>query len=193
MNQEPGHDLQIQDPEQHTQGTQPAPGRPLVSRTRRRKPWRWEHEFLAVIARGGSATAACRAAGIDRTTARDAQARHPDFAAAWDEAHDAGVDLLEDAARERAELGVTKPIMYRGEVVTTVQEYSDRLTEFLLKAERPGKFREQVALTVAAAAVTPEELRALRGAAAEDPRVVEGARALALAARAAAKATRSSE
>jgi hypothetical protein len=51
-------------------------------------------------------------------------------------------DLLEAEARRRAVEGVTKPIMYKDKVATTVQEYSDTLLIFLLKGTRPQKYRE---------------------------------------------------
>jgi hypothetical protein len=84
--------------------------------------------------------AACRAAGVERATAyRD---RDPRFAAAWDEAAEDGTDLLELECRRRAVEGVDRPVFYKGQQVGTVKEYSDRLLIFLLKANRPEKYRD---------------------------------------------------
>lgn len=65
-----------------------------------------------------------------------------DFAAAWDEAYDAGADMLEQEAQRRAVEGVLEPVMYQGEVVERVRKYSDTLLIFLLKARRPKRFAD---------------------------------------------------
>ena len=68
--------------------------------------------------------------------------RSEDFAAQWDEALEEGSDLLEAEARRRAVTGVDKPVYYKGEVVGSITQYSDRLLMFLLRAHRPQKFRD---------------------------------------------------
>ena len=51
-------------------------------------------------------------------------------------------DTLEMEARRRASLGVEEPVYYQGQVVGYVRKYSDVLLMFLLKAQRPEKFRD---------------------------------------------------
>lgn len=63
---------------------------------------------------------ACQAAGIGRKTAYEARENDEDFAIAWDQALEDGVDVLERAALERA------------------TRSSDQLLVHLLKARRPG-------------------------------------------------------
>jgi hypothetical protein len=66
-----------------------------------------------------------------------------EFAELWDEALEEGIQQLEEEARRRAVEGVTVPIMYRGEQVASVQEFSDTLLIFLLKAKRPEVYRDR--------------------------------------------------
>ena len=50
---------------------------------------------------------------------------------------DAAHDELASALLERAVKGVPKPLLYGGQTITTVQQYSDGLAMFILKARRP--------------------------------------------------------
>ena len=89
-----------------------------------------------------------------------------DFAEAWDDPYQAGNDRLEDEAHRRAVDGVAKPVMYRGEVVGEVREYSDALLMFLLRGRRPDRYgtshaRVQVSGSVG---LPPAELEAIRRA-----------------------------
>jgi hypothetical protein len=106
-------------------------------------------KFLERLAAGWSVTDAARSAGIvPRTAYNYRTAGTPEynavFEAAWDDALEAGTDRLEDEAMRRAVEGTEKPVYQRGLLVGRVREYSDTLTVFLLKARRPGKYRERV-------------------------------------------------
>jgi hypothetical protein len=116
--------------------------------------------FLDNLKRTGNVTLAASAAGVSRNTPyeyRDANPDHP-FVDEWDEAVEQSIDVLEAEARRRAQMGVAKPVFGAlrnadGKVIGmgqigTVQEYSDTLLIFLLKAARPGKYRERVDLNV---------------------------------------------
>lgn len=70
---------------------------------------------------------ACLAADIDRSTYYNWRDAYPDFAAEADAAIERGTDKLEDIAMERA----SRPL-----------DGSDTLLIFLLKARRPGRYRE---------------------------------------------------
>jgi hypothetical protein len=65
-------------------------------------------------------------AGIDRDTAYKRRQHDPAFAAAWAQAEQDAIDLLEAEARRRALAG------------------SDGLLMFLLRAHRPALYRERV-------------------------------------------------
>lgn len=89
-------------------------------------------------------TAAAELAVVNRKTVYDWRHADPEFAAAWDDAIEAGTDLLEDEARRRAYSGYDKPLVSQGKVVGTYLEYSDTLMTLLLKGRRPKKFRENL-------------------------------------------------
>lgn len=99
--------------------------------------------FLRVLTESGNVSEAARQAGISRKHAyhlRDDE----EFAVAWDEAVDTGIDYLEAEARRRAYTGVAEPVFYQGVECGTVQKYSDTLMIFLLKANRPDKYKDRV-------------------------------------------------
>jgi hypothetical protein len=87
--------------------------------------------FLAALARGDSVSIAAVSAGATRTPFYVWRADDPQFAADWDQALEAGTDLLEDEARRRAMDG------------------SDLLLIFLLRARRPEIYnrKQQLALS----------------------------------------------
>jgi hypothetical protein len=83
---------------------------------------------LEALATGVSISAACKCAGIGRASAYEWRRDDAEFAAEWESAVDTGTDKLEDIAFERA------------------QDSSDTLLIFLLKARRPNKYHERMAL-----------------------------------------------
>lgn len=102
--------------------------------------------FLRVLARTGKVIEAARAVGYTTTTALYAfRAQDEDFAAEWDAAILASADLLEEAAWDRAVVGVEKPILFKGEVVATEIQYSDTLLLAML-ASRKKEYQKRTAL-----------------------------------------------
>ena len=100
----------------------------------------WKAAFLCALRRTGNVSAAARAAGICRSRCYEARRRDREFAAAWTDALEEAVDMLEMEAFRRAVEGVGEDRFFRGDVVGTVTRYSDRLLMFLLKARRPSTF-----------------------------------------------------
>lgn len=84
----------------------------------------WRGVFLAGLADTCNVTHSARLAGIDRATAYKHRADDAEFATAWDDAIEQGIEALELAVRERA------------------KSTSDTLAIFLLKAHRPERYRE---------------------------------------------------
>lgn len=82
---------------------------------------------MLALSQGWSITRACLEAGISNRTYYDWRAASPEFAAEADAAIERGTDKLEDIAMERA----SRPL-----------DGSDTLLIFLLKARRPGRYRE---------------------------------------------------
>lgn len=101
-------------------------------------------KFLAALAEGSTVTIAHKKAGISRGAVYAWRDEDPEFKKAWDEAIEAGTDIIEEEAKRRALFGVKKPVYHQGQVVGHVQEYSDTLTIFLLKGRRPEKFKDRV-------------------------------------------------
>ena len=115
--------------------------KPLVdSKGSAPKGKRWVPIFLHVFADTGIARAAAQAAGVSTRTVRRTLKTDKKFAKRYRHALDDANQALEMEARRRAVSGVPVPRMYKGEVVTTVQEYSDRLMEKLLEANMPDKY-----------------------------------------------------
>jgi len=86
---------------------------------------------------------ACRAAGVARQTAYRHRDEYPEFASMWEDALQEGLDGWEEEMARRAYEGMERPLMYQGDMVGTVNEYSDTLAIFLMKAHRPDKYRER--------------------------------------------------
>jgi AcrR family transcriptional regulator len=98
--------------------------------------------FLELLAAGHTISHACREAGLARATLYRAREADEKLRQAWDEALDVGIESLEEEARRRAVDGV-KDFKMAGEEMVPLQRYSDTLLVFLLKAKRPGIYREQ--------------------------------------------------
>ena len=99
--------------------------------------------FLAAVCGGSTITLAAQEAGINRGTAYRWRGEDASFSDAWDDALDEGTDRLEQEAVRRGRDGVTKPVYQGGKLVGKVQEYSDTLLIFMLKARRPEIYRER--------------------------------------------------
>lgn len=97
-------------------------------------------KFLNYFRETGIVTRSCQAVGICPSTIYRLRDSNPAFAELYDMARREAVDRLEEEARRRAFEGVSKPVFYKGQEVGAVQEYSDRLLEFLLTYNNPEKF-----------------------------------------------------
>lgn len=113
----------------------------------------WKKPFLQMLAFGCSATEAALYADVSRELAH--RERHNDalFDRCWGEAKEIAADLLEDEAWRRAVDGRKRIVRkekrdWRGKVIEStveeVEETSDSLLQFLMKASRPEKFRERI-------------------------------------------------
>jgi hypothetical protein len=89
---------------------------------------------------------AARDAGVGRSTVHAWRDADTAFRAAWDEAQEVYRDALEAEAHRRGVDGVQRPIYQRGQKVGEETIYSDTLLVQKLKAERPAKYRDNVAI-----------------------------------------------
>ncbi len=101
-----------------------------------------QQKFLTSFARNGNVTKAAKAARVDRSTPYTWRDNDPKFAEAWEVAREAAADVLEAEAFRRAVTGTNKGVYHQGVLVNTEKQYSDRLLELLLKANRPDKYRD---------------------------------------------------
>jgi hypothetical protein len=102
------------------------PNRSAVSTpTALRRP-DWTPRFVEIFAATGNVRLAATAAGVSRDAPYKRAQADPEFAASWLRSREDAVDSLEAECRRRALNG------------------SDALLTFLLRAERPDKYRERV-------------------------------------------------
>ena len=79
--------------------------------------------------------------------------KNKEFADAWDDALQVGVDTLEEEARRRA-MGYDEPVYYQGKQCGSIKRYSDTLIIFLLKAHRPDKYKDRRDVTTSDQPIT---------------------------------------
>ena len=101
--------------------------------------------YLNALAETGMHKKAVELAGVSRATPYTRQWKDdPEYAEALEIATELGYDALEAEAQRRAVEGVRKPVgWYKGKAGGHVQEFSDNLLMFLLKAGRPEKYAER--------------------------------------------------
>ncbi len=128
----------------------------------------WKIAFLEELSKTGNVSASARMAGISRVTAYANRESNEEFAALWDDAIEIATDALELEARRRALEGTIKPVFYQGVSCGQIQEYSDTLMIFLLKAHRPDKFREQSSVEVTGKGGAPFTVKVIGGGASMD-------------------------
>jgi hypothetical protein len=151
-------------------------------------PFPWREQFLAALRKMPVVQHACDTVGILRCTAYRARQADKDFAEAWEEAMESGIDLAEQAAIQRGVLGFEEPVIYQGVLSTTVlrdaagepvldamgemvrvpltvRKYSDAMLALVLKGRRKKVYADRTELTGAdggALAMTDETARAAR-------------------------------
>jgi len=111
-------------------------------------------DFFDKLSERGNIAAACRAAGVARSTvyehvsAGEAPEAAPD-AKAWkvryQAALDDSIDRLDSEAYRRAHDGFLEPVYFQGIECGTIRRYSDGLLMFLLRARRPAVYKERTA------------------------------------------------
>lgn len=100
--------------------------RPRATPARAKRRRDWKPAFLKALRDQGTVTAACEAAKISRQTAYRERQANEDFALQWHDVEHQVTDELESKAVEIALSGDT------------------RMLEFLLKARRPERYRENI-------------------------------------------------
>lgn len=115
-----------------------------VNVSSRHDGWTAERQiaFIEALAESACVEHACRAVGMSDSAAYRLRrsSRGALFREAWDSALDYALHRLEQAALSRALHGVPRPVFHKGEQVGEWRDYDERLTMFLLKNRRPGRF-----------------------------------------------------
>ena len=120
---------------------------PKKARARKKDDWR--PRFLAAFEEHITVSEACRVAGVSRRNVYDERARNADFDEAWKVVEERTTEAMEREGYRRAVEGWVEREEFvlneDGERVPTlvVRKWSDTLLIFLLKARRPGVYREQ--------------------------------------------------
>lgn len=99
--------------------------------------------FLDELAKHGNIGKALNVVNISRVELFKRRRDDAEFRAIFEEAHSIGIDACEDEANRRAINGVPEPVFFQGEKCGTVQKFSDTLLMFLLKGNKPEKFKDR--------------------------------------------------
>lgn len=102
-----------------------------------------QKKFLEHLASTGNVTASAALVGMSRRGIYKHRDKNMKFAVAWEDALEDAADSLEAEARRRAVEGVDEPVYYQGKPVGYVRKHSDAMLMFLLKGNKPDKFRER--------------------------------------------------
>jgi hypothetical protein len=118
--------------------------RPWDSPERTKRNANDDETFLDALSQGDSVARAAAKANYSTRAVYEYREKDEAFAKAWNAAHDAGTDRLEDEAHRRAYSGVKRQVYYKGEVCGVYREFSDGLMRLVLAARRPGKYSNRV-------------------------------------------------
>ncbi|HEV3340367.1 MAG TPA: hypothetical protein VG125_08415 [Pirellulales bacterium] len=107
--------------------------------------------FLAAYAQaGGNITAACRVAGISRTSHYRWLKDDASYAERFQAAHEEACDAVEEEIKRRGQDGYDQPVVYHGDISrdeqgqpVVVRKYSDRLLMFRARALMPERYGER--------------------------------------------------
>jgi len=105
-------------------------------------PQRWD-VFFARLSETANVTKSSEAAGISRDRVYAMKGSDPAFKARFDEAYNVGYEKLQEECERRAFEGYDRAVYQGGSMVGIVREYSDALAMFLLKGQKPSRFRER--------------------------------------------------
>ncbi len=142
--------------------------------TRTLEPDDWAWAFFASYTGDEdpwNATAAARAAGIDRTTARDRRKYDPVFAGLWDEADLHVRDMLLAPLIKDAINGIERGVYRKGERIDTEHVPDNKLRMWLLERIDPDTFHLNTRIEAVTNNGLPSEFKFQMG---ETPRQIEG-------------------
>lgn len=116
-------------------------------------------EFLFAYPECFTVISTCKKIGISRSQYLTWVKEDAQFAADYNQAKEAAIELLESEARRRAYNGVTTTRYTKSGEPYDYTEYSDTLMIFLLKAANPQKYRDNSRVEVTGADGGPIQIR----------------------------------
>lgn len=87
----------------------------------------WHDAFLAALRQRPVVQFACDAVGIERSTAYRRRDADKDFAKAWDDALEAGIDAAEAEAFRRGLHGYEEPVIDKGRLAYRYERYEEQV------------------------------------------------------------------
>lgn len=103
-----------------------------------------QRAFLEAVVEYLDIKKACSVAKIARATFYGEWLKDEEFQKQYAEASEHACDRAEGEAFRRAVHGTRKPVFHKGRPCGFIQEYSDGLLMFFLKAKRPQIYRDKV-------------------------------------------------
>jgi hypothetical protein len=142
----------------------------------------WRPRFLAALSITHAPTLSARHARIALSTVYLHREQDADFAAMWEAAQEAALDLLHARVWQRSLEGDLEPVYFMGVRVGHVRKFSDKLQIELLRAWKPDRFKSAgVQVSIATRGdvfllteAQRAELKALNRAFLSDPRTLDG-------------------
>lgn len=115
--------------------------------------------FLDALSRGYSVTHAASQAGVHRNRFYELRQVDERFGQDWQDAYEAGTDVIRDEVRRRGVDGWDEPVFQRGELVGHIRKYSDTLLLAEAKRRDPS-YRDNARLEVTGRDGGPVEVAA---------------------------------
>lgn len=107
-----------------------------------------QKELVACIEKSANLSGSAAACGVTRDAVYKAMERDPSFRQEIHDAREKAAYSIEREIWRRGIEGVDKPVFFRGEQVSNVTEYSDRLLLALAKANMPNRYSERQLQTI---------------------------------------------
>ena len=104
-------------------------------------------KFLTLLALAYTVEHAAKEVGLSRRSAYQLRERDDAFAKAWEQAYEDSTERLEAEAYQRA-IGREEVRIDKDGNAHHLKKYSDLLMIFLLKARKPGMYREKIDLNI---------------------------------------------
>ena len=98
--------------------------------------------YLNHLARTGRIIESATMAGVSHSAVKNRRLSKPEFKLLEAEAKEIFIESMEERAHEMAFIGIEEPVFQGGELVGHRTRLSEKLVEFLLKANAPDKYRD---------------------------------------------------